>query len=132
MVNFGAPETVPERHAGRLFYEHNPQITLMRTTREENEEMGRWIGERLNMMRGPVRFFLPEGGVSSLDRPGQPFWDPEADSALFRSLEATVQANSERCILRIPANINDQEFANAVVDEFKSLQVAATRRAVKE
>ncbi|MEO1277140.1 MAG: Tm-1-like ATP-binding domain-containing protein, partial [Pseudomonadota bacterium] len=64
MVNFNAPETVPEHYRGRLLYEHNPQITLMRTTPEENEKMGVWIGERLNEMTGPVRFFLPEGGVS--------------------------------------------------------------------
>ena len=84
MVNFGAPDTVPERYQGRNFYQHNPQVTLMRTTPEENERIGRWIGERLNRMDGPVRFFLPEGGVSALDAPGQPFhWDPEADAALF-------------------------------------------------
>ncbi|MDE0111654.1 MAG: ABC transporter permease [Albidovulum sp.] len=132
MVNFGAPDTVPSQYAARRFYEHNPQVTLMRTTREENEEMGRWIGERLNLMRGPVRFFLPEGGVSSLDRPGQPFWDPEADAAFFKSLEATVQANSERKVLRIPANINDPEFADAVVQEFNGLHVSVASRSVKE
>ena len=76
MVNFGAPETVPERYRGRKLHVHNPQVTLMRTTAEENERMGRWIGERLNAMDGPVRFFLPEGGVSALDAPGQPFRDP--------------------------------------------------------
>ena len=75
MVNFGAPETVPERYAGRLLYRHNPQITLMRTTPEECTRMGRWIGERLNRMEGQVRFFLPEGGVSALDAPGKPFHD---------------------------------------------------------
>ena len=88
MVNFGAPETIPERYRQRKFHVHNPQVTLMRTTPEENERMGRWIGERLNQMDGPVRFFLPEGGVSALDAQGQPFWDPEADAALFRALEA--------------------------------------------
>ena len=83
MVNFGAPDTIPERYRQRKFHVHNPQVTLMRTTPEENERIGRWIGERLNRMDGPVRFFLPEGGVSALDAPGQPFWDPEADAALF-------------------------------------------------
>ncbi|MGI9417310.1 MAG: ABC transporter permease, partial [Geminicoccaceae bacterium] len=87
MVNFGAPDTVPERFQGRVFYEHNPQVTLMRTTAEENAEMGRWIGERLNQMDAPVRFFLPEGGVSALDAPGQAFHSPDADSALFTALE---------------------------------------------
>ena len=88
MVNFGAPDTIPERYRQRKFHVHNPQVTLMRTTPEENERIGRWIGERLNRMDGPVRFFLPEGGVSALDAPGQPFWDPEADAALFRRWSA--------------------------------------------
>src|SRR5206468_9436279 len=79
MVNFGAPDTVPERYRQRKFHVHNPQVTLMRTTPEENERIGKWIGEKLNRMDGPVRFFLPEAGVSALDAPGQPFWDPEAD-----------------------------------------------------
>ena len=91
MVNFGAPETVPERYRGRKFHMHNPQVTLMRTTLEENERMGRWIGEQLNEMDGPVRFFLPEGGVSALDKPGQPFHDPDADAALFRRSSSTVR-----------------------------------------
>ncbi|MEA2781462.1 MAG: hypothetical protein QOK29_3006, partial [Rhodospirillaceae bacterium] len=69
MVNFGPMERVPERYKGRRFYPHNPQVTLMRTTAEENERMGRWIGERLNRMEGSVRFLIPEGGVSLLDRP---------------------------------------------------------------
>jgi len=73
MVNFGAPDTIPERYRQRKFHIHNPQVTLMRTTPEENDRMGRFIGERLNQMDGPVRFFLPEGGVSALDSPDQPF-----------------------------------------------------------
>ena len=95
MVNFGAPDTIPERYRQRKFHVHNPQVTLMRTTPEENERMGRWIGERLNQMDGPVRFFLPEGGVSALDAQGQPFWDPDADAALFRALERTVRADRQ-------------------------------------
>jgi uncharacterized protein (UPF0261 family) len=71
MVNFGPPDTVPERYRGRLFYRHNPQVTLMRTTAEECAEIGRWIARRLNEMDGPVRFFLPEAGVSALDAPGR-------------------------------------------------------------
>jgi len=75
MVNFGQPDSIPERYRSRRLHVHNPQVTLMRTTAEENNRIGRWIGERLNRMDGPVRFFLPEGGVSALDAPGQPFWD---------------------------------------------------------
>jgi uncharacterized protein (UPF0261 family) len=121
MVNFGAPDTIPERYARRKFHVHNPQVTLMRTTAEENERMGRWIGDKLNQMNGVVRFFIPEGGVSALDAPGQPFWDPEADSALFRALERTVRQTSNRQIIRIKNNINDPEFAAAIVAAFRSL-----------
>jgi uncharacterized protein (UPF0261 family)/ABC-type branched-subunit amino acid transport system ATPase component len=121
MVNFGAPETIPERYRQRKFHVHNPQVTLMRTTPEENERMGRWIGERLNQMDGPVRFFLPEGGVSALDAQGQPFWDPEADAALFRALERTVRATGNRQIIRVKRNINDPEFASTIVNAFRPL-----------
>jgi uncharacterized protein (UPF0261 family)/ABC-type branched-subunit amino acid transport system ATPase component len=121
MVNFSAPETVPERYKGRTFYPHNPQVTLMRTTAEENERMGRWIGERLNRMEAPVRFLLPEGGVSTLDAPGQPFHDPAADAALFKALEQTVRRTSSRQLIRLPYNINDPQFAAALVDAFRAL-----------
>jgi len=132
MVNFNAPETVPNRFHGRLFYEHNPQITLMRTTPEENAEMGRWIGGRLNEMTGPVRFFLPEGGVSLLDAPEQAFWDPEADAALFKALEETVHQNSSRQLVRVPHNINDPEFADLIVQTFRSLHGSARRKTAGE
>ena len=121
MVNFGSPETIPERYRGRRLHVHNPQVTLMRTTAEENDRMGRWIGERLNAMDGPVRFFLPEGGVSALDAPGQPFWDPEADAALFRTLDQTVRQTSNRQLIRLKRNINEPEFVAAVVAAFRSL-----------
>ncbi len=131
MVNFGAPDTIPERYRGRKLQVHNPQVTLMRTTAEENDRMGHWIGERLNKMDGPVRFFLPEGGVSALDAPGQPFWDPEADAALFRALDQTVRQTSNRQLIRLKGNINDPEFAAAIVAAFRSLiGRASTRRRV--
>src|SRR5207244_5800349 len=76
MVNFGAPDTIPERYRRRKLHVHNPQVTLMRTTPEENERIGRWIGDKLNRMDGPVRFFLPEGGVYDLAAPGQTLWAP--------------------------------------------------------
>jgi len=121
MVNFGAPDTIPERYRNRKFHVHNPQVTLMRTTPEENERIGRWIGERLNRMDGPVRFFLPEGGVSALDAPGQPFWDPEADAALFRALERSLRQTSNRQLIRLPRNVNDPEFASAIVGALRPL-----------
>jgi len=121
MVNFGAPDTIPERYRGRKLHVHNPQVTLMRTTVEENERMGRWIGERLNAMDGPVRFFLPEGGVSALDALGQPFWDPDADNALFRALDQTIRQTSNRQLIRLKRNINEPEFAAAIVAAFRSI-----------
>ena len=121
MVNFGAPDSIPERYRGRKLHVHNPQVTLMRTSVEENERIGRWIGERLNAMDGPVRFFLSEGGVSALDAPGQPFWDPEADAALFRALDRTMRQTSTRQLIRLKCNINDPAFTAAIVTAFRAL-----------
>jgi len=121
MVNFGAPETVPERYKGRLVYQHNPQITLMRTTPEENTRMGRWIGERLNRMEGQVRFFLPEAGVSALDAPGKPFHDLTARAALYAALTETVRQTASRQLIRVPHHINAPEFAAALVAAFRNL-----------
>ncbi|MGY2934844.1 uncharacterized protein (UPF0261 family) [Bradyrhizobium sp. GM6.1] len=102
----------------------------MRTTAEENERMGHWIADRLNRMDGPVRFFLPEGGVSALDARGQSFWDPDADAALFRTLERNVRQTANRQLIRIPKNINDPEFASTIVSAFRTLfgRIGARRR----
>jgi uncharacterized protein (UPF0261 family)/ABC-type branched-subunit amino acid transport system ATPase component len=121
MVNFGPMETVPERYRGRTLQVHNPTVTLMRTTPEENGRLGRWIGERLNLMDGPVRFFLPEGGVSALDAPGRAFSDPSADAELFRALESIVRQSGSRRLIRVPAHINDPSFAAEIVAEFRRL-----------
>jgi uncharacterized protein (UPF0261 family) len=118
MVNFGAMATVPEQFRGRNLYVHNPHVTLMRTTPEENDRMGRWIGARLNQMPGPVRFLLPEGGVSVLDAPGQAFHDPAADAALFAALEATVAQTADRRLIRVPRALNDAAFADALAAQF--------------
>ncbi len=128
MVNFGPPETVPAHYQGRRLYRHNPQVTLMRTTAEENDRMGRWIGERLNRMDAPVRFFLPEGGVSALDAPGRDFHDPEADATLFRALEQTVRQTATRQLVRVPFHINDAGFVAAVLDAFRTLHSGRSQR----
>jgi len=121
MVNFGPMASVPERYRGRTLHVHNPTVTLMRTTPEECARIGRWIGERLNLMEGPVRFFLPEGGVSALDAPGRPFSDPNADQELFRALESTVRQTATRRLIRTPANINDLAFSAEIAAEFRRL-----------
>jgi len=121
MVNFAAFDTVPEKFRNRNLYRHNANVTLMRTTPEENREMGHWIGERLNRMTGPVRFLLPEKGVSLIDAEGQPFYDPEADEALFTAIEETVEQTADRTVTRHPYNINDPEFATALIDAFRDV-----------
>ena len=121
MVNFGAPASVPQQYRDRQFVEHNPQVTLMRTTVEENGRIGKWIGEKLNAMEGPVRFLLPEGGVSALDAAGQPFEDTQARAALFDALVSTVQETASRKIIKHSAHINDPAFTNAVVEAFNEI-----------
>jgi uncharacterized protein (UPF0261 family) len=121
MVNFGPESTVPDRYAGRNLYRHNPQVTLMRTTAEENARMGVWIGERLNRCNGPVRFLIPEKGVSALDTPGQAFHDPAADAALFDAIERTVTVTPRRRVQRLPHAINELEFAHALVRNFHDI-----------
>jgi len=121
MVNFGPIDTVPERYRGRRLHVHNPNVTLMRTTPEENVRIGRWIGERLNRMDGPVRFFLPEGGLSALDAQGGAFADANADDELFRSLESTVRQTASRRLIRLRAHINDLQFPAEIVAEFRRL-----------
>ncbi len=128
MVNFGPRETVPARYQGRLLHQHNPQVTLMRTTPEENERIGRWIGERLNQMDAPARFLLPEGGVSALDKPGGAFHDQAADAALFRALEQTVRQTSTRQLVRVPAHINDAAFVAAALDAYRAVHGGRMRR----
>lgn len=118
MVNFGGMDTIPDRYQGRTFYPHNPQVTLMRTTVAENTRQGEWIAAKLNQCEGPVRFLIPEGGVSALDAPGQAFWDPEADAALFAALEANLVQTPQRRLVRVPCHINDPLFAKTAVDHF--------------
>ena len=120
MVNFGPPDTVPERFGARRFVIRNPNVTLMRTT-EENRAIGEWMGARINQVEGPVRLLLPEGGVSALDAPGKPFHDPEADAALFRALEQTIRQTAGRRIERVKANINDDASVAATTAAFLSV-----------
>ena len=115
MINFGAWDTVPERFRSRTLYRHNTTVTLMRTTVEDNRAIGEFIAAKLNAMQGPVRFLIPEGGVSAIDRPGQPFHDPEADRVLFATIEQHFRASPNRKLQRLPLHINDEAFAEALV-----------------
>jgi uncharacterized protein (UPF0261 family) len=121
MVNFRAPPTIPEKYRGRLFYEHNPNVTLMRTTAEECQQIGEWIGGKLSLCEGPVHFLIPEMGVSALDIEGGAFFDPDADAALFDAIERTIKPNAHRRIQRLPLHVNDPEFAEAAVAVFRQI-----------
>jgi uncharacterized protein (UPF0261 family)/ABC-type branched-subunit amino acid transport system ATPase component len=129
MVNFGAWDTVPERFKARRLYRHNPTVTLMRTTADENRAIGEFIARKLNAMQGPVRFLIPEGGVSAIDKPGQPFHDPEADRVLFTTIEQQFRSGSHRKLIRLPHHINDEAFADALVAAWRD--VSAQRTALR-
>ena len=118
MVNFEAIDTVPQKFKGRNLYQHNPQVTLMRTTAAENQSIGRFIAAKLNQMEGPVRFLLPLKGVSLIDAPDKPFHDPAADRMLFDTLENEFQPGPNRRLIKLEMNINDAAFAKALVDHF--------------
>jgi len=115
MVNFGAWDTVPERFRGRRLYRHNPTVTLMRTTADECRAIGEFLARKLNAMKGPVRFLIPEAGVSAIDRAGAPFHDPDADRALFAAIEQGFRSAPDRRLVRLPMHLNDEAFADALV-----------------
>ncbi|WP_184729151.1 Tm-1-like ATP-binding domain-containing protein [Saccharopolyspora phatthalungensis] len=121
MVNFGALDTVPPQYRDRNLYVHNPQVTLMRTSVGECRRIAEFIAAKLNACSGPVRFLLPIGGVSMLDAPGQPFYDPEADAVLFDVVESRVRQTADRRVERVPHNVNDPEFAAALVAAFREV-----------
>lgn len=114
MVNFGARETVPARFEGRNFYIHNPQVTLMRTTPEENAALGRILAEKVNASTGPVRVLVPTRAISVIAAPGQPFHDPAADAALFAAIREHLDPRIP--LIEIDAAINDEVFAEACAE----------------
>lgn len=119
MVNFHAFETVPERFKKRNLYKHNPTVTLMRTTPDECREIGKRIAGKLNRAKGPVVLMLPLKGVSMIDREGEPFFDPEADQALFDALRENIESNVR--LVEHNLHINDPEFAGAIAEELLGL-----------
>lgn len=128
MVNFGASDSVPAEFRGRRLHVHNPQVTLMRTTAEENRQCARWIAEKVNGSTAPLQMLIPERGVSALDTPGQPFHDPQADAALFDELERAVVQTPGRVVRRLPLHINDPAFADSLVSAFQALWQSAAKK----
>jgi uncharacterized protein (UPF0261 family) len=124
MCNFGAPDTVPARYKGRTFYQWNPNVTLMRTTVDENRRIGVIFARKANAANGKTAFILPLKGFSMLDsvnaaREPQIFWDPSADRAFVEGLKATLDPAIE--VLEVDANINDPVFAERAVEAFMSM-----------
>ena len=112
MANFFAPETVPDKHDGRLFNLWASNVTLMRTNPEENAAIGRILAEKANLSKGPVAFFLPLKGFSMLDAPGKEFWWPEANQAFFDAVKENLKSSIP--VYEMDCNINDDELADAV------------------
>jgi uncharacterized protein (UPF0261 family) len=119
MVNFGEPASVPEKFSGRRFYQHNPQVTLMRTTPEECAALGRVLAEKVNRYRAPAAVLLPLGGISVISAAGGPFHDPEADAALFAAIRQHLRADIP--CRSLPVAINDPAFAAACADTLLDL-----------
>jgi uncharacterized protein (UPF0261 family) len=120
MANFGPMDTVPDDFQDRHLYRHNAQVTLMRTTPEENAELGQIIAEKLNAATGPTVLMLPLRGVSMIDAPGESFYDPEADAALFDALRAHIDPSVVE-LVEIDAHINDPAFADAFAERLVDL-----------
>jgi uncharacterized protein (UPF0261 family) len=113
MVNFHGPDTVPAQFKGRTFYQHNPQVTLMRTTPVECAQLGRIIAEKLNLSTAPVTVLLPLQAISVISAPGKPFHDAAADRALFDALKANLR--KDIAVVEMDCEINDKAFAEACV-----------------
>ena len=114
MVNFGPPDTVPEQFKDRTFYQHNPTVTLMRTTVEENAELGKIMGQKLSRAKGPTTVIIPKQGVSAIDQEGQPFYSAEAEAAWIENLKANL--GDTVTLIEMDNHINDDAFATKLVE----------------
>ena len=118
MVNFGPRSTVPPSFQNRLFYQHNANVTLMRTTVEENHRLGEEIGFKAAQATGPTVIILPLQGVSAIDCAGQPFDDPTARAALFEGIRAKCGQTE---LVEINEPINNPLFAEAAASQLLKL-----------
>jgi uncharacterized protein (UPF0261 family) len=114
MVNFWGIETVPQKYQERNLYKWNPNVTLMRTTPEENVQIGKMIAAAAKAATAPAAILLPLKGVSQLDSPGGQFWDPDADSACYNTIKTSVKPGIQ--VIEMDCNINDPEFADKAVE----------------
>jgi uncharacterized protein (UPF0261 family) len=125
MVNFWAPATVPEKFRDRRFYPHNPNVTLMRTTPDECQQLGTILAEKLNLSTGPVTVLLPGQGWSMIDAPGGPFWWPEANQALHDALKSHLRPDVT--VVELDVNVNDPQFARCAAETLLILMEKGTR-----
>ncbi|MDO4850900.1 MAG: Tm-1-like ATP-binding domain-containing protein [Actinomycetota bacterium] len=123
MVNFGPPETVPEQFRGRNLYQHNPTVTLMRTTVEENRQLGEMLASKVNKSTAPCTFLIPLKGVSMIDAEGEAFWGPDEDKALFDALRGNIDPSRVK-LEELDLHINDREFAERAAQELIDLMEA--------
>ncbi len=119
MCNFGPIDTVPECYKNRKLYKHNPTVTLMRTTPEESKKLGEIIGKKVSQAKGPTAVIIPKKGVSAIDAAGKPFYDPDADKALFEALKENVKPPVE--LIELDLHINDPEYAEFVANKLLEL-----------
>lgn len=130
MVNFGPVETVPSKYSDRNLYQHNANVTLMRTTPEECRRIGETVAGRLNAAQGPVILFVPTKGISMLSKPGSVFYDSEADKALIEALYSNLQTNVQ--VIEMDTDINDAEFALAMAKSLHSAYETLTSSTTQE
>ncbi|MGJ9384825.1 Tm-1-like ATP-binding domain-containing protein [Salipaludibacillus sp. CF4.18] len=119
MVNFGPPETVPKEFKDRLFYQHNSTTTLMRTTVEENRQLGKMIADKLNKAHDKTIVVLPKGGVSMLDTVGQAFEGNEQRKVLFNTIKENLADHIP--YIEVEEDINDSSVSQLMADELLKL-----------
>ncbi|CAN6452946.1 unnamed protein product [Victoria cruziana] len=129
MVNFGPKETIPACFDKRKIHVHNDQVSVMRTTPEENKRFASFIADKLNKATSNVRVMLPRKGISAIDAPGKPFYDPDATSSLIHELERLIEKTESRQVKVLPYHINDPEFADALVNCFLEINPEVKRNA---
>ena len=119
MCNFWALETVPEKYRERKLHSWNPNVTLMRTNKEENIEIAHLMAENLNKATAPVEVYIPLKGFSELDIPGGQFWDPDINNAFIKTLKENLRKDIP--IIEMDNNINDPLFSASLADAIEKL-----------